>query len=95
MGLLISESFVDLDKEMRYGDTPVYEAYTENRGELFRSCQKEWGRCVSKVYVDKTDGKVEAVGWVFHKRVEYDDARNGETYLREVWVHIHGLKEEE
>lgn len=49
---------------------------------LFRRLSKEFGRCVSKVYVG--DGK--PVGWVFEKRVEYD--RSTETYIRETWVSL-------
>lgn len=84
----MNESFVDLSKGVRYGASGWFEAFTDDLGELFRALRSEYGRCVSKVYVDATDGKVRAVGWVFVKRVEYTDS--AKTYLREVWVEVEG-----
>lgn len=55
-------------------------------GEIFRAFQKEYGRCVSKVYRDTDDGPV-AIGWVFQKREKYDDSN--ETFLREVWITLY------
>lgn len=52
-------------------------------GEIFRFARSEYGRCTSKVYVDTEDGP-KAIGWVFVKREQYEDAP--ETYLHETWV---------
>ena len=56
-------------------------------GELFKGLQLDYGRCVSKVYRDRKDSPPIQVGWVFQKRVEYDDCP-GESYIREVWVEV-------
>jgi hypothetical protein len=64
------------------------ETWEQTMGELFRFCQKEYGRCVSKVYRDIAmgDGTYNTVneGWVFQKRAEYTDCNK--TYLQETWV---------
>lgn len=60
----------------------------ESVGELYRFCVGEFGRCTGKIHVDaKSTGKTEDVGWVFVKRVKYDDCND--TYLREVWVTVY------
>jgi hypothetical protein len=81
--MLISETFVNLDKGIRYSETVPYEPWTHDPGRLFKTLQREYGRCTGHVYVDK-DGNTLAVGWVFMKRVPYDDC--ADTYLREVWI---------
>ena len=91
MPLQTSESYVNLGRGVRFGDTDWADCYTDDLGELYRAARREFGRCTSKVYVDLPDGKVKQVGWCFLKRVEYEDAyRYGfcgeKTYLREVWV---------
>ena len=57
-------------------------------GELFRFCQKEYGRCVSKVYRDVAMGDgaydMKTEGWVFLKRANYERGKG--TYLQETWV---------
>jgi hypothetical protein len=88
MNLYIQESFINKTEGYRFGDSDVYETFTDDRGELYRSLQKEYGRCVSKIYVDRTDGgPPKAIGWVFEGRARYEDT--GERYLREVWVTLH------
>jgi hypothetical protein len=68
------------------GESEVYETFTDNPGELFRALRAEYGRCISKVYVDDQNAAL-AVGWVFEARVRYEDC--DETYLREVWCTLH------
>jgi hypothetical protein len=104
--LWVQEQFVNATENTRYGESPVYETYFDSIGRLFRSCQKEWGACVSKVYITVKDesepsGWDEAmpIGWVFQKRVEYEERspryddygriKPRETYIREVWVIVH------
>jgi len=87
--LFIHEEYVNATEGYRFGDSgdEPYEAYTDNIGDLFRSLQRENGRCTGKVYVDTVDGKPITVGWVFQKRMQYEDSQD--TYLREVWVTLH------
>lgn len=58
-------------------DSPTLE------GDIFRWSRKEYGRCVSKVYIDD----VGAVGWVFQKREQYEDSK--ETFIHETWVTLY------
>lgn len=85
-GLYVQEEFINLDKGYSFGSTEVYEAYTDDRGKLYRSMVKEYGRCTGKVYVDTVYGSKE-IGWVFVKRMQYEDCKD--TYLREAWVTVH------
>jgi hypothetical protein len=98
VSLLVSEVFVNADKGCQFGDSPPYEPYTQDRGRLFRDMQKEYGRCVSSQYLDKPDGTTQRCGWVFSKRMEYEDyrpSRGGERYYtREVWVTVHTAPDE-
>ena len=54
-------------------------------GEIFKASQREHGRCVSKVYIDRQDA-IWAVGWVFVKREQYEDSK--ETFLHETWISL-------
>jgi hypothetical protein len=84
--MLIQETYIDADRGLRFGESDEYEPFTDNPGELFRALQKEYGRCVSRVYVDPPDGgQPIAVGWVFQGRQKYEDTPT-KTYIREVWV---------
>ena len=85
--LYIQEQFVNKTRGGRYGDSDIYETFTDDLGELFRSLQKEHGRCTGKMYVDRTDGATIQAGWVFEKRAEYDDC--AETFLQETWATVH------
>jgi hypothetical protein len=67
--------------ETIFADTPLERL----GGELFRFSVREHGRCIGRVYVDTDDGTV-ATGWVFQKRVKYQD--DDETYLHETWITV-------
>ena len=93
MPIKIRESFVNATKGYRYGDDGWYKPFTDNLGELYRSLQREYGRCIGRVYIDmRADGKAGPVpvGWVFVQRRSYDDSP--ETYLRETWVEYRFLE---
>lgn len=88
--MLIQESYINATKGYRFGDSDQYESFTDDIKTLFQSLQREYGRCVSRVYVDR-EGQTQpiAVGWVFQKRMQYEDARNNHQesyYVREVWI---------
>ncbi len=98
--LFVQETWIEVrnkntDKERRIGlgESDVYETFTDDRGELYRAMQKEYGRCISKIYVDeagfkrrKKMPKFKEIGWVFVKREKYGDCN--ETYLQETWVTV-------
>jgi hypothetical protein len=85
--LWVQESFIDRTQGHRFGDSDVYETFTDNRAELFRAMQGEYGRCISKVYIDVDGGSPKGIGWVFEKKIRYDDT--DERYMQEVWVTLH------
>lgn len=51
-------------------------------GNLFNSLQKEYGKCISKMYI----GDHNQIGWVFEKRIKYNDC--DEYYIQETWVSV-------
>lgn len=83
--LFIQESYVNASEGYRIGDSEVYETWTDNPGDLFRSLRREYGKA-QNMYRDTDDG-VKRCGWVFTKRVQYTDSKD--TYLQEVWVTLH------
>jgi len=91
--LHVKEDYVNSTEGYSFGGSEMHETYFEDdeSGKLFRECQKEYGRCVSKVYVSDTsellDGEPKQIGWVFQKRVKYEDC--DKTYLQEVWVTVY------
>lgn len=74
------------------------ECFTDYPGRLFRSCQKEYGRCTSRVYSDRKDGSTPAVGWHFLKRREYEDSgrygRPRSYYLQGAWITLYTRDED-
>jgi len=55
----------------------------ETTSDVYKAAMREYGRCSSKVYIDN-NGKTKSIGWVFQKRVKYEDCK--ETYLQETWI---------
>lgn len=92
MGILIQEEYVNKTQSLRCGSSDVYESRYETMGDLYRGLVKEFGRCVSKMYVDKKDGGAKCIGWVFEKRMKYDDSN--ETFMQETWISVHEQKPE-
>lgn len=97
--LEILEEYINETRGHIFGESGWYEPYTDNVGKLFRSLQREFGRCMGHVYVD-TETETSIVGWVFRKRMEYEDAhrirrKEDRTYIREVWVTLRWTKEED
>ena len=93
--LFINESWCEIKPDgtrIGLGDSDVYETGSKTIGELYKSCVKLYGRCTSKMYIDRADGSSQHIGWVFIKREKYDDCN--ETYLKETWVSIHERKPE-
>lgn len=86
MSLWVDETWINRTEGYSHGESGVHETYCETEGELFREMRDEYGRCVSKVYIG-SDENVRAVGWVFQKRVKYEDSN--ESYLQETWVTVH------
>lgn len=83
--LWVRETYLNATEHLGYGDSEWYETFTRDIGKLYRSLRKEYGGRVVTMYRD-TDGPPVKVGWVFTKRVRYEDTPD--TYLREVWVEV-------
>ena len=86
----IQESHVNATERHGIGEDTYDVAGTwlegKTDGEIFHwfATSGDYGRCISKVYVDAADGPPTPVGWVFVKRAKYQDC--DETYLHETWV---------
>lgn len=87
MALWAEERFINETEHSSFGESGLYETAYDKPGDLFRAMQREYGRCISKVYMDRVDGTTQAIGWVFESRDKYQD--DDETYLRHVWVTVH------
>ncbi len=87
---MIKCSFVNKTKGYIFSQEPFEQTAATSRGKLFRQLQKEFGRCVSKIYVDQTDGTIKQIGWTFERMEEYSDNRGSrrDKYVREVWVEV-------
>ncbi len=90
--LFIQETILDATERIILSESEVFKSCFCEKGKLFRGMQKEHGRCVGKVYVDKTvdesgDLVSRQIGWVFQKLENYQDSK--EKFLRETWVTIH------
>lgn len=90
--MLVEISHIAHESEERsysLGDEPLFEPFTgDDIGRLFRECQREYGKCISKIYIDSTSGETKAIGWVFQKKREYEDDKS-RTYVHEAWVTLH------
>jgi len=93
--LYVKEVFVNETDHYIFNDGDWYETYTDNRSKLFRNMQREYGRCISKIYMDVSVGqfhgavirKPKQVGWVFEKKMAYED-NSKKFYIRTVWVEV-------
>jgi len=85
--LFIRKSYVNETEGYRCGDSDVYETAYDNPSDLYRGLRESFGRCQSIMYRDAENGKSQKIGWVFIKRVKYDDCKK--TYLQSVWVSVY------
>jgi hypothetical protein len=69
--LEIKEPYVNATENCLIGDSGWYEPYTGDRGKLFRSLQREYGRCTSRMYRDVkvTDAGLPGLGPLFTRPV--------------------------
>jgi hypothetical protein len=93
--LWVQENFINLTRNCRFGqDEPQQTRFgLDEPGALYMYLRSEYGRCVSKVYLDTKSRGTIAIGWVFQKKMEYEDAyrisdKSERVYVREVWVTV-------
>ncbi len=84
--LYIKETWINQTENYCIGDSEYYETFTDNKGVLFNSLQKEWGRCISKMMIDLNKGGSKQIGWVFEKIDCYEDTH--EKFIRHTWVEL-------
>lgn len=91
----IRYSLINRDRGYRFFDGEWEDAEVDDPDDdrsIFRGLQRAWGRCISRMYRDSIDG-TKAIGWVFEKRMVYEDARSkDDTYIREAWVEVRKIK---
>ncbi len=85
--MFIQESYLNATDGYIFGESDVYECWTDDVGEIFRNCQREYGGCTGPVFIDDVNGVSRKIGWVFSRTEKYEDSRD--TYVREVWVTLH------
>jgi len=55
----------------------------ETVSDVFREAKKQYGKCMSKIYVD-TENSIQVSGWVFEKKVKYADCND--KYIQRAWI---------
>jgi hypothetical protein len=85
--LFVQETFINRTENYHLDESNVYESFSNDSGQLFKLFRKEYGRCISRIYVDQLDVKPISIGWVFLKRMKYSDTNK--YYLQETWITLH------
>ena len=83
----IQETYTEVTEERHsiFGESEIYQPFTNNLHVLYRSLQKDYGRCIGKLFRD-CDDQTLVCGWVFEKREKYEDTE--ETFLQHTWVNV-------
>ncbi len=84
----VKEVYIDKDEGCCFGenDFSLDDSTINTLSDLYRYGVCEFGRCTSKVFIDGKDNNTQHIGYIFEKRLEYND--NKETYLQETWLTI-------
>lgn len=77
-------TMINSDRGLRFEEFKQELTPNTTKTELYNRMMREYGRPVSKVYVGEQPKDIMAIGWVFQKRVPYDDGPG--TFLQETWV---------
>ena len=83
----ITSTYVNKSEDYILGEESIdiEDSIINNLRELYHHGLQEYGRCTSKIFIDKSDG-AKHIGYTFEKRVKYTDSNN--TYLQETWLAI-------
>jgi len=84
----IREVYINKTEKYRIGEDTIKQEDTEIKtlSDLFKYGKKNYGRCISKVFIDSDDGKTIHIGYVFEKKDKYTDTKD--DFIKEVWVTI-------
>lgn len=85
--LLIREFYMNEDKGYWYDYEEYYRSHTDDLGMLYKSLQKKYGRCLSRI------NPYDRIIYYFLKRMPYDD--NSGTYLQKTKIVIRDVQETE
>lgn len=91
-GIYLEEDYLNVDKDYFLCETIRTDVSHKEPTSLFRDLQRQHGRCISSVYVDRASGAVK-IGWIFEKRVKYTDV--DETFLMQTWTNFAAKLESE
>lgn len=107
----MSNLFIEVVQEngtrnYRISDPVLSETKYTDKSTLYKALVKEYGRCISKMYVD-VSGRPTQIGWCFARRELYSDyrlnkqikslskeERDEKTFICVTWVSIHTRKPE-
>lgn len=92
--LLVKVTLVNATEGVRFGywppDNPEFGPYDDLKS-LYKEMKAEWGGKVGKVFLDTRSRGTIQVGWVFTKKMKYENARGDgpdHFYTREAWVEV-------
>jgi hypothetical protein len=89
---IVRETYVNVDKNAIIGenDMPQEDTIITGLKDLYKYGIKNFGRCVSKIYIDKKDKQLH-IGYTFRKKMQYEDTK--EFYTQETWLSLEHYKE--
>ena len=67
-------------------DKDTWHEYDGKKQKLFTEMQREYGRCISKMFVDRKNLPPLVIGWVFEKFTKYEDS--SEKFIKHTWVEV-------
>ena len=67
-------------------DYPLEDSIIDNLKDLYHFGLKEYGKCISKIYIDDKQGNPSHIGYMFVKKMKYEDCN--EYFLCETWLSL-------
>ena len=91
---LIKTTHINRDKNCTSGENslPAEDSFIDNLSDLYKFGLKEYGRCTSKIYIDRDKDSTVHIGYVFIQRLKYDDSN--EYFINETWLSLEHYIEE-
>lgn len=97
--LYLNETHISKNDDCIIGESGLVDSFfdtNDSKGYILDELKKEYGKVVSKVYIDKPvwnhfgyieNYVPEHIGYVFEKKMQYQDCK--ETYIHQVWVTLY------
>ncbi len=82
----VKETHINATENYTIGENslPVKESKVKTLKDLYKYGIKNFGKCISKAYINKKDSSQVHIGYVFQKLTQYEDTK--EKYLSETWL---------